>query len=101
MGQDVLAFKPDLIFVEFAVNDGGADPFDVLQGMEGIVRQAWRTNPQTDICYVYTYANGFERDLDRGLCPRAASADEKLADWYNIPRSTSRCGPLRSPAMGS
>lgn len=84
-GQDVLRHKPDLIFVEFAVNDGGAPAERIWQCMEGIVRQAWKADPTTDICYVYTFRVGYEKDLDQGLCPRAASADEVLADYYGIP----------------
>lgn len=83
--QDVLQHNPDLLFVEFAVNDGGAPPRDIWRAMEGIVRKTWRQNPSIDICYVYTFAVGFERDLNEGVCPRAASADEILADHYGIP----------------
>lgn len=52
--QDVLTHKPDLLFVEFAVNDGGAAPERILKAMEGIVRQTWRADRSTDICFVYT-----------------------------------------------
>ncbi|MEW6359376.1 MAG: GDSL-type esterase/lipase family protein [Planctomycetota bacterium] len=83
--QDVLQHKPDLIFVEFAVNDGGAQPDNIYRGMEGIIRQAWKADPTIDICYVYTFRVNYEKDLDKGLCPRAASADEKLAEYYDIP----------------
>jgi hypothetical protein len=37
--QDVLDQRPDLLFVEFAVNDGGAAPGQIQRCMEGIVRQ--------------------------------------------------------------
>jgi len=84
-GQDVLKHKPDLIFVEFSVNDGGAPPDRIWQAMDGIVRQAWRADPTIDICYVYTFRVGYEKDLDQGLCPRAAGADEMLAEYYGIP----------------
>lgn len=83
--QDVLRHRPDLVFVEFAVNDGGAAPENIWRGMEGIIRQAWTANPATDLCYVYTFNKGQEADLDRGFCPRSASADELLADHYGIP----------------
>lgn len=83
--QDVLSRKPDLVFVEFAVNDSGQPPEAIWRSMEGIVRQAWKADPHIDLCYVYTYVNGFSTDLDRGLCPRAASADEMLASYYGIP----------------
>ena len=82
---DALRHKPDLLFVEFAVNDGGASAERIWQAMEGIVRQTWAANPQTDICFVYTYCVGQENDLREGLCPRAASAMEILADHYGIP----------------
>lgn len=83
--QDILQHKPDLVFVEFAVNDGGASPENIYRGMEGIIRQAWTADPTIDLCYVYTFRVGYEKDLDQGLCPRAASADERLADYYGIP----------------
>ena len=74
-----------MIFVEFAVNDGGASPERIWQAMEGIVRQTWAANPHTDICFVYTFRVGYEKDLDQGKCPRAASAMEALAEHYGIP----------------
>ena len=83
--QDVLQYKPDLVFVEFAVNDGGASPENIWRGMEGIVRQTWKANPETDIAFVYTFQGGQANDLKNGNFPRSASAMEKLADYYNIP----------------
>jgi lysophospholipase L1-like esterase len=83
--QDVLQHRPDLVFVEFAVNDSGTDPKQIWRGMEGILRQAWTANPSLDICYVYTYARGFEADLDKGFNQLAASADEMLAGHYGVP----------------
>ncbi len=83
--QDVLKFNPDLVFVEFAVNDGGASPENIWRGMEGIVRQTWKANPETDIAFIYTFQGGQANDLKAGHFPRSASAMEKLADYYNIP----------------
>src|SRR3954468_9830792 len=48
--QYVLDHKPDLMFVEFAVNDGGQSPEMIYKCMEGIVRQTWRAQPDCDIC---------------------------------------------------
>ncbi len=83
--RNALRHKPDLLFVEFAVNDGGAAPTRIWQAMEGIVRQTWTTNPRIDICFVYTFRTGYEKDLLPGLCPQAASAMELLAAHYGIP----------------
>ncbi len=85
LGQDVLRHEPDLLLVEFAVNDGGAAPDRIQKGMEGIVRQTWAANPLIDICYVYTLTEKMLPDLKAGKMPRAASAMEELADHYEIP----------------
>ncbi|MDP6546467.1 MAG: SGNH/GDSL hydrolase family protein [Phycisphaerae bacterium] len=84
--QDVLRHKPDLVFVEFAVNDGGTRPADIWRAMEGIVRQIWKHDPTIDICYVYTiYTNGMPNDYAKGLRPRSTSAMEMVAGHYDIP----------------
>jgi lysophospholipase L1-like esterase len=83
--HDVLDLKPDLIFVEFAVNDGGQSPANIYKYMEGIVRQTWKALPECDICYVYTVTDTLIAPLYEGKLPRAASAMEKIADHYGIP----------------
>ena len=83
--HDVLRHRPDLLFVEFAVNDGGASPDQIHRCMEGIVRQAWRQDPTTDICFVYTLAGNMLATLQEGLYPRSASAMEQIAEHYAIP----------------
>ncbi|MCF6287080.1 MAG: GDSL-type esterase/lipase family protein [Candidatus Hydrogenedentes bacterium] len=83
--QDVLQHKPDLLFVEFAVNDGGTPPESIYRSMEGIVRKTFQANPSTDICFVYTLTQGMLKDLQGGKYPRAASAMEVIADHYGIP----------------
>ena len=52
--------------------------------MEGIVRQTWRNNPSTDICFVYTLAGNMLQTLQQGQYPRAAGAMEKIAQHYGI-----------------
>jgi lysophospholipase L1-like esterase len=86
--QDVLAQAPDLLFVEFAVNDGGADPQRIIRCMEGIVRQTWQANPRTDICFVYTLTEALSPPMLEGKLQRSASAMEKVADFYGIPSIT-------------
>lgn len=83
--NDVLRHKPDLLFVEFAVNDGGAPPERIHKAMEGIVRQTWKADPTIDICYVYTLSLPVLPELKAGKMQRSASAMEELADLYEIP----------------
>lgn len=85
LGRDVLAHKPDLLFVEFATNDGGQPPEQIWRSMEGIVRQTWKQDPVTDIVFTYTITTAFTNDYCRGMCNRSASAMEMLADHYGIP----------------
>ena len=91
-GKDVLAGKPDLVFVEFAVNDGGAAPDRIHKTIEGIVRQIWRASPRTDICFVYTLHQAMLKDYKAGNYSRSATAMEHIADYYGIP---SICMALR------
>ncbi|MDR0871262.1 MAG: SGNH/GDSL hydrolase family protein [Planctomycetaceae bacterium] len=83
--NDVLQYKPDLLFVEFAVNDGGAPPENIWKAMEGIVRQTWKDNPKTDIIFTYTISEALAADPRKGICCRSMSAMEQLADDYGIP----------------
>ncbi len=83
--QDVLDQKPDLMFVEFAVNDGGAAPELIQRCMEGIVRQTWWALPNCDICFVYTLTEALAPPMLEGKFQRSASAMEKIADHYGIP----------------
>ncbi|MBQ7190922.1 MAG: SGNH/GDSL hydrolase family protein [Kiritimatiellae bacterium] len=83
--HDVLRHTPDLLFVEFATNDGGVPPEGIWRTMEGIVRQTWKKDPVTDIVFTYTITTPMTNDYCCGLCNRSASAMEQLADHYGIP----------------
>jgi hypothetical protein len=85
VGREALDRKPDLLFVEFAVNDGGAAPERIARAMEGIVRQTWRANPETDICFVYTLGNFDLETLQGGHYQRSAATMERVAEHYAIP----------------
>ena len=83
--HDVLDQDPDLLFVEFAVNDAGAPPEQIHRCMEGIVRQTWTRNPKTDVCFVYTLAGNMLETLKREELPRSMTAMEQIAKHYGIP----------------
>jgi hypothetical protein len=83
--HDVLEQRPDLMFVEFAVNDAGASREQIHRAMEGIVRQTWRELPECDICFVYTIAGNMLETTQSGKLPRSVAAMEELAQHYSIP----------------
>ena len=85
VGRDALVHRPDLLFVEFATNDHGQRDENVIRSMEGIVRQTWRANPETDIVFVYTITHAMTNDYVNGSLTRTAAAMERLADHYGIP----------------
>lgn len=85
LAKDVLSKDPDLVFVEFAVNDGDKPPRNIWRQMEGIVRQIWRKNPRTDVVFCYTVAGGIFNEYAKGRYNRSASAMEQVAAHYGIP----------------
>ena len=85
VGKDVIARRPDLVFVEFATNDSPKDPEGTLRNFDGIVRQIWANDPETDIVFVYTVtATSVKHYLDGRRQP-TAEAMERLAQHYGIP----------------
>jgi lysophospholipase L1-like esterase len=82
---DVIAHRPDLVLIEFAVNDGGAAPDQILRSMEGIVRQIRRALPQCDLGFVYTLTEALAPAMLEGKFQRSASVMERLADHYGLP----------------
>lgn len=88
MGADLLGARPDLVFVEFAVNDsarGKGEPETLLRTMEGIVRQILRANPKAEIVFVYTTMKSNAEFHERGELPPAVIWHQKVADHYGIP----------------
>jgi hypothetical protein len=83
--QDVLTHKPDLVFVEFAVNDAGSAPDQIRRCMEGIVRQGWKADASIDFCFVYTIAGSMLEIYQSGKTPRSVTAMEGIAEHYGIP----------------
>ncbi len=83
--KDLLDHHPDLVFVEFAVNDAGTKPALIEASMEGIVRQIWRANPSADIVFLYTVTKSSGAIYDRGETPGSIVVDEKVAAAYRIP----------------
>jgi lysophospholipase L1-like esterase len=80
--QDVLVKQPDLVFLECRVNGGGG--FE-KQSVEGIVRQIWKENPRTDVCFVYTIGQWMLKELQGGQNVGFGRIMETVANAYGIP----------------
>ena len=85
VGEHVLKYDPDLVFVEFAVNDAAEAEWTIWKNFEGIVRQIWKHDPGIDIVFVYTVRDTMVSCYQSGVCPHSASAMEMLAEHYGIP----------------
>ncbi len=83
--RDVLSKKPDLVFVEFAVNDGGVKAEAIVPQMEGIVRQIWKADASTDICFVYTMTFRDLERLQQGRAMPSSAVMEYISEYYKIP----------------
>jgi len=81
--KQVLDEKPDLLFVEFAVNDGCNG--NTQKAMEGIVRQTWEDNPEIDIIFVYTANQALLNDIKSGTTSCVIGNMEAVANHYAIP----------------
>ncbi|MCC5847648.1 MAG: SGNH/GDSL hydrolase family protein [Verrucomicrobia bacterium] len=80
--RDVLIHQPDLLLIEFAVNDGQSDS---RSHMERMVHKTWLQNPETDLAFFYTLSRGHLDSYRNGELPRAAGFHEQVAIHYGIP----------------
>ncbi len=82
--HDVLALKPDLVFIEFAINDlyCGTSESNVKKYYESIIRQIKTAYPDCDIISLYTID---QSSASSGTLPIQTAAEESVAKHYNIP----------------
>lgn len=78
--------KIDLLFEEAAVNDrtNGFDRVAQVRGMEGIVRQAKRSNPQMDIVIMHFVDPEKLTDYQNGIIPSEIQNHEQVAAHYQV-----------------
>lgn len=80
--RDVLEYFPDVVFVEFAVNDSDRE---CTADMERIVRKTRLANPETDLVFIYTVTSDSLPMLERGKFPPSVLWHERVAEHYSIP----------------
>ena len=79
---DVLSHRPDVLFVEFAVNDSDRE---CTADMERIVRKTRAANPRTDIVFLYAVMDWSLPHLEAGKFPPSVIRHERVAAHYGIP----------------
>lgn len=81
--QEICGHNPDLVFVEYAINDSYdflTPPALRLEFIEGIVRRIKTRHPACDICFVYMH------HILRGPeIARVVDDYERVAEHYGIP----------------
>jgi len=83
--RDLLRARPDLIFVEFAVNDGTIPAERSLRAMEGIVRQIRAADERAGIVFIYTITEDMVAAYARGETPPTVAQHQRVAAHYGIP----------------
>ena len=86
---DLLAKNPDLVFIEFAVNDSWMDYDAILMQTETIYRKIRRKNPNTDIVYIITTTASIASGLEKGGEFTARSAHSVIVPSSSIRALTS------------
>ena len=82
--RDIIAYKPDLVFIEFSVNDtyNGETGDTASENYEAVVRAIRKANPECDIVNIYiTDSSKASAGGDFNL----KNAHEKVAQIYGIP----------------
>ncbi|TWT75039.1 alpha/beta hydrolase fold domain-containing protein [Allorhodopirellula solitaria] len=87
LAEDVLSAEPDLLFVEFAVNDDqdAAHPQrDCIRGMEGILKHARTALPNLDMVVTHFVNPPMLEQLQRGETPTSIGSHERVAAHHGV-----------------
>lgn len=86
LDRDLLSGKPDLVFIEFSVNDAGTDYNEILTNAETILRKIYRADPHTDIVFIHTMTRGTAENLASGGEYVSRGAYSTVMHRYGIPQ---------------
>jgi sialidase-1 len=74
--RDVIAHKPDLVFIEFAINDWNETEKSVRESLEGVIRQLLLQPQPPEIVMIYA---------TRASQNTRIAWHEAVADYYHLP----------------
>lgn len=79
---DLTAYKPDLVFYEFAVNDGNGNYHEIADNCESILRKIWAAVPDADIVMIYTITQSMYNTMKAGNIYSSRAAQAAVAYHY-------------------
>jgi hypothetical protein len=91
-GSDLAVFRAketllnpdcDLVFIEYAVNDGSLAPELRSRTQEGLIRKLLQS-PGRDVILVYTFAQDFYNDMLADRVPPTIAGLERLGEYYGL-----------------
>jgi lysophospholipase L1-like esterase len=85
LANDVLPHRPDLVFIEFAVNDQDAPEDLILRGFEGCVRRLLRSLPNAALVVVLTTQRKVAAEWEAGRTPLSVQAHQRVAGHHGLP----------------
>lgn len=97
--RDLVARNCDLVFVEFAVNDGQCPAQRRFHTREGLLRQLLAGQGR-DIVLVYTFGQDMYQDMSQGRVPQSIADFEELGKHYDIGSSWMGLYALREVQAG-
>ena len=80
--RDLLSAKPDMVFIEFSVNDS---PAFTAKYHEALVHYLRKYRADLPIVFLYTMAKYRYGEYAAGLLPDCAKEEEEVARYYGIP----------------
>lgn len=84
--RDLLSKQPDLVFIEFSVNDGLGNYDEIMANSETLVRKIYASNPFAEIIYVHTTTMSISDHIAAGGDYTARSAHAAVMRRYGIPQ---------------
>lgn len=81
--RDLIDRGCDLVFIEFAVNDGGVPTERSTRTREGLIRKLLAGEGR-DLVLVYTFAQGMYEDMIKGRVPDSIQEFESIGEHYGI-----------------
>ena len=93
--KDVISYEPDLVFIEFALNDRAESDCDEVRcNTESIVRKLIAHNPYIDIVEVFTTSKSIEDYIAKGGIHQGRKAHGEVAVHYSLPEVINIGTPL-------